>query len=182
MTHLLLWPPHNLSYKRAYDLPLNRIHRLCWVVVNRVNKQSIAGDRRYLVPFGRLELVGCQDHKMNTLCRIACMTSRMGMRKTEPKWFFNIFNTNINSIQFKFSTCLWFTFKFKFLWCTYLKKSSLQNNWPFRMKHFSLSCAWQSLHWRHFACHVWSETFKMNRSNIYSWHPPHFGIEAGKRL
>lgn len=63
---------------------------------------------------------------------------------------------------------------------THLKKSSLQNNWPFRIKHFSLSCAWQSLHCRHFACHVRSDTLRMNRSNINSWQPPHFGIVAVK--
>lgn len=61
---------------------------------------------------------------------------------------------------------------------TYLKKSSLQNNWPFRAKHFSLSWMWQSLHWRHLACHVRSDTLRINRSRISSWQPPHFGMVA----
>lgn len=61
---------------------------------------------------------------------------------------------------------------------TYLKKSSLQNNKPFRAKHFSFNWTWHSLHCRHFACHVRSSTFNMKRSKISSWHPPHFGIVA----
>lgn len=64
---------------------------------------------------------------------------------------------------------------------TYLKKSSLQNNWPFLAKHLSVSCTLQSLHCRHLACHVLSATFSINLSKISSWHPPHFGIVAGRR-
>lgn len=67
-------------------------------------------------------------------------------------------------------------------WETYLKKSSLQKSWPFRAKHLSVSWMRQSLHWRHLACHVRSATFKINRSRISSWQPPHFGIVAKKSL
>jgi hypothetical protein len=61
---------------------------------------------------------------------------------------------------------------------THLKKSSLQKTWPFRAKHLSLSCPLHSLHLRHFACHVRSSTFRMKRSRISSWQPPHFGMLA----
>lgn len=63
---------------------------------------------------------------------------------------------------------------------TYLKKSSLQNIDPFRAKHFSFSWTWHSLHCKHFACHVPSNTFSINRSKMSSWHPPHLGIVATK--
>lgn len=64
---------------------------------------------------------------------------------------------------------------------TYLKKSSLQNSEPFRAKHFSFNCTWHSLHCKHFACHVRSNTFNINRSKMSSWHPPHLGIVATKK-
>lgn len=62
---------------------------------------------------------------------------------------------------------------------TYLKKSSLHNSWPFLMKHRSLSGTRHSVQCRHLACHVRSDTLRMNRSRISSWQPPHFGMEAG---
>ena len=61
---------------------------------------------------------------------------------------------------------------------THLKKSSLQKTWPFRAKHLSLSCPLHSLHFRHLACHVRSSTFRMKRSRISSWQPPHLGMLA----
>lgn len=61
---------------------------------------------------------------------------------------------------------------------THLKKSSLQNSDPFRAKHFSFNWTWHSLHCKHFACHVRSSTFNINRSKMSSWHPPHLGIVA----
>jgi hypothetical protein len=64
---------------------------------------------------------------------------------------------------------------------TYLKKSSLQNNWPFLIKHFSFNWVWHSLHCKHFACQVRSDTLSINRSTMNSWQPPHFGIVAARK-
>jgi len=60
----------------------------------------------------------------------------------------------------------------------YLKKSSLQNTWPFLAKHLSVNLAPQSRHVRHLACQHLSRTLRTYLSKITSWHPPHFGIVA----
>jgi len=60
----------------------------------------------------------------------------------------------------------------------YLKKSSLQNTWPFLRKHLSARMASQSTHLRHRECHVRSTTFNMNRSSIIPSQPAHLGIVA----
>lgn len=60
------------------------------------------------------------------------------------------------------------THAFSFTLDTYLKKSSLQNSWPFLIKHRSLRGTLHSVQCRHLACHVLSETLSIKRSKIIS--------------
>lgn len=77
--------------------------------------QNIVDDRRFLVPSVRLELVVCQDHKMNILFRNACMTSVIGIRKNETEMILqDLFKVAKSQVKIVLNT--------------YLKKSSLQNN------------------------------------------------------
>lgn len=172
--YLLLLPLRNQVYRQAFDPPSDRIHRRCLIVENITSRWSIEGGKRFLEPVVQLAWVECLNHMMHISFRTACLTSKIG-RKI---WNHITLQHFLSSESFQANVENFYKGKFQLFCSTHLKKSSLQNNWPFRMKHFSFSCAWHSLHCKHFACHVRSDTLSINRSNINSWQPPHLGIVA----
>ena len=56
---------------------------------------------------------------------------------------------------------------------TYLKKSALQNSFPSREKHLSVSLDLHSQQCTHFTCHGRSRTFNRNRSKMGPLQPAH---------
>jgi hypothetical protein len=159
-------PLHSPFYKLISYRPSGKTHRPCWVGANTWNMQSTVSGTHCPGPDRRPGWAVYLNRMPNILCRTVCKT-----RKIREKSFYK------SPGKFLGGYVLWDGGRAR--GDTYLKKSSLQNNWPFREKHFSFSWELHSLHCKHLACHVRSATLRMKRSSISSWQPPHLGIVAG---
>lgn len=170
LCRLIIWLANKLSI----------LHKIKLVAGIKLSWAQRAGEALQMI-----DVLLCSSHYLRgrnteitrcTLRSVAPVRPAKLEEKVETTWLFNISIWGMKSIG-ELKRLL--PVEMKFVLATHLKKSSLQNNWPFRIKHFSLSWAWQSLHCRHFACHVRSDTLRMNRSKMNSWQPPHLGIVAG---